>query len=199
MIQYIKGILTGIGEQDIIVETGGIGYRILVSGGSASPFLSIGDEITVYTYLSVTQDALTLYGVFSEDALTLFKMLITVSGIGPKGALGILTALTPDMLRAAIAQGDAAAISAAPGIGKKTAQKVILELHDKVGTLAVPELYAEDMSAGAGADSGAVQEAVMALTALGYRGPEAAAAVRRAAKNGDADVETLLKLALKEL
>ena len=202
MISYIRGMLTGVGDGTVVVETGGIGYLLHVPSGPASPYYATGEEVTVWTHLSVTQDAMTLYGFYTQEERDLFRMLITVSGIGPKGALGILSVLAPDALRYAIVSEDDAAISAAPGIGKKTARKLILELKDKIDALAV---YGEEIGAEiasdhtAGSDTDAVKEAIEALTALGYRPSEARAAVKGCGAPEGAGVEELLKMALKML
>ena len=198
MFAYLKGKLTEIEDGAVTVECGGVGFRILVPAGS--PFDGIGEETIVYTHLSVTQDAFTLFGFASKDELTLFRMLITVSGVGPKGALGILSALSADELRYAIFSEDEAAISRAPGIGKKTAQKVILELRDKIDALSA--VTAEiGLSAGGNIsqEEGAAAEAIQALIALGYPAQEARRAVKFAAKENHDDVEAILSAALKEL
>ena len=184
-------------------QTGGIGWLIPVPSGSKAPYLKIGDEVTVWTYLSVTQDGMTLYGLYSKEECDMFKMLITVSGIGPKGALGILSALSADELRYAIVTEDDAAISAAPGIGKKTARKLILELKDKIEAVSVfGEAVGNEITGtgiAAGSENEAVQEAIEALTALGYRPAEARNAVMNSGMSPDAGVEAILKAALKNL
>ena len=203
MIAYIVGELTEIGEGRIVVETGGIGYLLVVPQGPKTPYLEIGEQIKVWTHMSVAQDGgITLYGMYSKEEQELFRMLITVSGIGPKGALGILSALSPDEIRFAIISEDDAAIARAPGIGKKTARKVILELKDKIDAADVwrsevgAEIRGEAAPAG---DSNAVSEAVEALVALGYRPVEARNALKNAGITADMDVEAILKAALKEL
>ena len=153
----------------------------------------------LYTYLNVKEDALQLYGFLTRDDLEVFRLLIGVSGIGPKGALGILSGLTPDELRFAVMSNDVKAISAAPGIGKKTAEKLILELKDKLRIEDVLEHAAsEGRSAGATAPGGAVAtEAVQALVALGYGSTEALQAVKQVEISEDMEVEEVLKAALE--
>ena len=129
MIGYIKGILEDADEQCITLEHQGIGYRIFVPGTAFAGSISVGEEIKVYTYLHVKEDALQLYGFPSKDELKVFKLLLGVNGVGPKAGLGILSALSADELRFAVLADDVAALSKAPGIGKKTAQKLILELR----------------------------------------------------------------------
>ena len=200
MIAQVKGELVEAGDGYVVLMTGGIGFKIFVPMGRYAPYFSIGEEMLLYTYLSVTQDALQLYGLFTADERALFGMLLTVSGVGPKAALGILSALSADELRYAIVTNDAASISRAPGIGKKTAQKVILELHDRIDAQDALAQSVEAEIAGGAVETGVAGEAVEALIALGIRPAEARTAVRRAAAdNPAADVETILKEALKEL
>ena len=132
MYSYIKGELAEVGTESITVEASGIGYCIYISNMAFSYLPSIGEDVKIYTYLYVREDAMIIYGFLDKDDLNVFKQLITVSGIGPKGALGILSVLSADDLRFAILSGDAKTISKAPGIGAKTAQRVILDLKDKM-------------------------------------------------------------------
>jgi len=202
LIAYISGEITQIEDGKLVVETGGIGYLLLVPSGPKAPYLEIGDSALIWTHLSVTQDGVTLYGMYSREEQELFRMLITVSGIGPKGALGILSVLSPDELRFAILSEDDAAISKAPGIGKKTARKLILELKDKIDASDVWGNRIGGEIAGAVPvpdDGGAVAEAIEALTALGYRPSEARTALKNAGITADMSVEEILKAALKEL
>ncbi len=131
MYAYIKGTVTGLGSDSVVLDNNGIGYRISVPGTLIDE-LSIGDERKLYTYFSVREDAMQLFGFLREDDLEVFRLLLGVSGIGPKGALGVLGVMDADDLRLAVLSDDVAAIAKAPGIGKKTAQKVILELRDKL-------------------------------------------------------------------
>ena len=201
MYAYIKGILAAVRTESVVLENNGIGYNVLVPTHFTEG-LAIGDEVTAYTHFSVREDAMQLFGFRSEDELEIFRLLLTVSGIGPKGALGVLNGLTADELRFAVLSDDAASIAKAPGIGKKTAQKIILELKDK---LDLEEAF-EKKAAGAaevplsGKDS-PESEAVLALTALGYASRDALKAVKKAAAAGTPanDVEALLKAALREL
>lgn len=198
MISYIKGCLTEIVEDVIIVETGGIGYHIHVPLSLLEELPPSGTEVLVYTYFQVREDAMNLYGFLTRQDLQMFKQLIGVNGIGPKGALGMLSAMRPDDLRLAILSGDAKAISRAPGIGAKTAQRVILDLKDRV--------HMEDMlpqvteTAGGKNQAGTVgTEAIEALSALGYSNTEAVKAVRRVTITEDMTVEDVLKTSLKHL
>lgn len=201
MIGYVKGILEEIEEDCVIVDVNGLGIRILTGGALASQMLALGSEVKIYTYTYVKEDAFQLYGFISKDELSLFKKLITVSGIGPKGAASILSAFSAEDLRYAIYAGDIKTISKAPGIGKKTAERLVLELKDKV------ELdYQADTLLGQLADEsvGSAEpnnrrDAIEALTALGYSNMDAAKAVKQADPNADMDVEDILKAALKYL
>lgn len=201
MIGYVKGILEEIEEDCVIVDVNGLGIRILTGGALASQMLVPGSEVKIYTYTYVKEDAFQLYGFISKDELSLFKKLITVSGIGPKGAASILSAFSAEDLRYAIYAGDIKTISKAPGIGKKTAERLVLELKDKV------ELdYQADTLLGQLADEtvGSIEpnnrkDAIDALTALGYSSMDAAKAVKQADPNADMDAEDILKAALKYL
>ncbi|NCB92157.1 MAG: Holliday junction branch migration protein RuvA [Clostridia bacterium] len=202
MIGYIKGILEEADEQCIIVDNQGMGYRIFVPGSTFSGALPIGQEIKIYTYLYVKEDAMQLYGFLTKDDLNVFKLLIGVNGIGPKAGLGVLSALSADDLRFAVLADDAAAIAKAPGIGKKTAQKVILELKDKLNLEDAFEQKLENQSSAdqmPGANGDAVSEAVQALVALGYPNADSLRAVKRVEDASNMDVEELLKAALKKM
>ena len=129
MIAFVKGILDSVSEDKIIVENQNIGFEILVPGSVVSELPQVGNTVKIYTYTYVREDALQLYGFLTKDSMDMFKLLITVNGIGPKAALGILTAMDTDALRLAILSDDAKTIAKAPGIGPKTASKLILELN----------------------------------------------------------------------
>lgn len=205
MIAYVNGIIEYIEEGLCVVDVGGIGMNVFISGSTMDRMPGIGEAVKLYTYTSVKEDSFTLYGFLSRDELSLFKMLITVNGIGPKGGLSILSVMTPDDLRFAIMAGDSKSISAAPGIGKKTAERITLELRDKI------KVSEDDMLGNSarvtmddltGEASSARDEAVAALVALGYNSTDAMKAVRKVLKADESaasDTEVLLKLALKEM
>ena len=132
MISYVKGELAAIEEQKAIIDVGGIGYGVFMPHQALAMLPSVGNEVKLYTYLNVREDAMQLFGFLTKDDLEIFRLVIGVSGIGPKGGLNILSCMSPDELRFAIMSGDAKMISSAPGIGKKTAEKLIVELRDKV-------------------------------------------------------------------
>jgi len=139
MIAFVTGRVAARAASYAIVEVGGIGYRLIMSTSSLAALPAEGDEVTVHTYLHVREDELTLYGFESEDERALFEALIGVSGVGPKVALAVLSALKPDVLRTALARDDVALLSSVPGVGKKTAQRLLIDLKDKLGA---PELGA---------------------------------------------------------
>lgn len=202
MIAYIKGRIAEILEDRVILEAGAMGYNIFMPMASAEAVLRKGDEVKLHTYLNVREDAMQLFGFLTRDDLNTFKLLLGVNGIGPKVALGVLSGLTADELRFAVLADDVKTISRAPGIGKKTAQKLILELKDKMDLQEAYELKTEHVREvqGNGSElSDARKEAVEALTALGYSGADALRAVKKVEMTPEMDVETLLKAALKNL
>ena len=201
MIGYIKGTVAELSADRLILENGGIGYEIFVPASVLDAGIRQGQELKVYTYLHVREDALQLFGFQSRDELQTYRLLLGVSGIGPKAAIGILSAMSVDTLRFAVLSDDAAAIAKAPGIGKKTAQKLILELKDKFSLEEAFEkkLAANQQDAAEPVSEDAASEAVQALVALGYSGTEALQAVRKVEGAAYMDTEAVLKAALKNL
>lgn len=201
MISFIKGELVEIFEDSIVLESNKIGYQINVPGSLIAELPSLGSEMKIYTYLHVREDALKLFGFFTREDLEVFRLLIGVNGIGPKGALGILSVISPDDLRFAVLSDDVKAISKAPGVGAKTAQKLIIELKDKLKLEDAFEIKAnrEAQVVQKTAQNDAKSEAVLALTALGYSNSEALKAVQKVDITADMDVETILKAALKKV
>lgn len=197
MYAYFKGKIA-VKEPDlVIIEVAGIGYNIRISSGTASLLPPVGEEAKLYTYTAVREDAIALYGFLTKDDLDIFKLLIGVNGIGPKGGQSILSVMSPDELRFAILSGDAKMIAKAPGIGAKTAQRIILDMRDKVSledTLHTEEEIRVDPSV-----SDALREAVEALTALGYGVTEATRAVKAVKDVEQMTVEDILKASLKHL
>ncbi len=198
MISFVTGELVDIDDNSAIVENNGIGFRIMMPASVLSRLPAIGSRVKVHTFLYVKEDIMDLYGFMTKDDLKVFKLLITVNGIGPKGALAILSTITPDDLRFAVLSDDVKAISKAPGIGSKTAQKLIIELKDKLKLEDVLERPSEDVMVGADSNTAAT-EAIMALTTLGYSATEATKAVRMVEGSENMDSETILKQALKKL
>ena len=200
MYAYIKGILAEVNTDSIVIENQGIGYQVYVSLQALEELPAIGMEVKVYTYLHVREDAMVLFGFPDREDLKMFQMLLTVSGVGPKGALGILSALSGDDLRFAILSGDSKAIAKAPGIGAKTAQRVILELKDKVSLEDAFETKTVHIAGGNVMVNGTVKnEAIQALVALGYSSSEAMKAVSQVEISQEHKVEDVLKLALKHM
>lgn len=201
MYAYLKGTLEEITEDAIVVEVGNIGYNIRVSTTAVDLLPGIGSEVKIYTYTMVREDAFMLYGFLSRDDLEIFKKLITVNGIGPKGGLAILSVMNADALRFAIMAGDAKSIAKAPGVGNKTAERVILDLRDKISLedtlLGLGEPVVTASAAGGGADNVMKREAIEALVALGYSASDATNAVKRVEVDENSTVEGILKAALK--
>ena len=200
MIAFVRGTAVDMTENSVIVEAGGIGYEIYMTGTDLSR-IHMGEEVKIHTYFNVREDAMQLYGFRSMDDLQMFKLLFGVNGVGSKAALGVLAGITADELRFAILSDDVKTLSKAPGIGKKTAQKLILELKDKMKLEDAFELKLaheqERAAVGAGEVSDGRQEAVEALVALGYSSADALRAVRKVTDVPPDDVEGLLKAALK--
>ncbi len=202
MIAYIKGTVAEVLEDRVILEAGNMGYNIFMPMGAVEHLLHKGQEVKIHTYLNVKEEALQLFGFLTRDDLNTFKLLLGVNGIGPKAALGILSGLTADELRFAVLADDVKTISRAPGIGKKTAQKLILELKDKFNIQEALEIKAEHTQTVSGEETDLTdvkKEAIEALTALGYSGADALRAVKKAELTPDMSVETLLKQALKNM
>jgi len=200
MIRFLRGEYLYYESGAIVLETaGGIGFRIFVSDTSSLLTKHEGEQIEVYTYMQVKEDGMALYGFADTEGLALFEQLITVKGVGPKAGLAIMSTGTPNQIKAVIAAGDAASVAMAPGIGKKTAERVILELKDKVSAL---PFEGADISQGfapaAVPGSGERGEAVVALTTLGYSKKEAESAVA-SVKEDDLSAEEYVKKSLKFL
>lgn len=202
MIAFIQGELCDAGQDTIVVACHGIGYEIQIPVSVAQVLPDPGNVVKIYTYTYVREDALGLFGFLTQDDLKIFKLLITVNGVGPKAALAILSAMTADELRFAILAEDAKAIAKAPGIGPKTAKRMIIELKDKLNLEPMIEGHGDaEMSLSDPGDAAANvrDEVIMALTALGYGNTEAVRAVRAVSGADEMDSETLLKQALKKI
>ena len=201
MIGFIRGTVDSISDGLALIDVNGVGYEVNIGTGTAAELQGAGDEVKLYTYMSVREDDMSLFGFLHKDELDVFRMLIKVSGIGPKGAQAILSVMSVSDLRFAVLTGDSKAISRAPGIGGKTAQKLILELKDKIGD----DTSFEQETAGItpSGQSAPVQdertEAAEALIALGYSRAEAYGAVKKAETPEGSDANAILKAALKFL
>lgn len=200
MISYIRGELTAIETEKVIIDVGGVGYGIYMPAQSLGLLPPPGNEVKIHTYLNVREDAMQLFGFLTRDDLEVFRLVIGVSGIGPKGGLSILSQLSPDSLRFAVMSGDVKAISAAPGIGKKTAEKLIIELKDKLSIEDILNnaVQESDTAFVPGNSTGIQAEAVQALVALGYGNAESLRAVKQVTLENPT-VEDLLKEALKKI
>ncbi len=199
MFAYLIGKVADLSEDNLILEVGQVGFNIRIPSSLPGKLPGIGGEVKIHTYTCVREDAFCLYGFLTRDDLEMFRTLITVNGIGPKGGLAILSVMSADDVRMAVLTQDAKAISKAPGIGAKTAQRVILDLKDKV-SLEDTFVSRESVSyAAVSAGSSSRNEAVEALTALGYSPTEALKAVKQVEHADEMDVEDLLKAALKNL
>ncbi len=205
MISYIRGTLTELNPDNIVVEAAGVGYGINVPASVIAELPPKGTEVKIYTYFSVKEDSQSLYGFITKEDEEMFRQLISVNGVGPKGALAILTVLKPDDLRMAVMAGDAKSISRAQGIGKRTAERIILELRDKVAAPGFVSGMAEGASISLGNAShavfsaGPVSEAIDALTMLGYSRVDAGKAVSAVTLTDGMTTEDVLKQALKNI
>lgn len=197
MISYIRGELVAFEKDKVVVDVGGVGYGIYMPGQSMGVLPQTGSEVKIHTYLNVREDAMQLFGFLTRDDLEVFRMVIGVSGIGPKGGLSILSQLSSDDLRFAVMAGDVKAICASPGIGKKTAEKLIIELKDKLSIEDVLTRTEEGESQVVSAQINDIHsEAIQALVALGYGSTESAKAVKKVDPKLET-VEEVLKAALK--
>ncbi len=196
MYSYISGELVEVNEDTIVVDNHGIGYRFFVPKTMQYQWKRIGEQIKVYTYLYVREDAMQMFGFLSKEDLELFKLLIGVNGIGPKGGLAILGVLSASDLRFAILAEDAKAIAAAPGIGAKTAQRVIIDLKDKIDQVAVSGMSGVQPVSG---NQAVKTDVIDAMTSLGYSASEALRAMEGMDIGEDDTVEKILKEVLKKM
>ena len=199
MIAFLKGEISAIYEDKVIIEVSGVGYNVLMPASCIRALQGIGNTAKIYTYLSVREDAMQLYGFNTSDDLELFKLLITVNGIGPKASLQILSSMTTDEIKMAIVSSDSKTLSKVPGIGPKTAQRIIIDLKDKIDLINTIESKLSGDIAYTGALSDEKSEAVEALVALGYSKKDALNAVSNVEAPDGTKVEQILKLALKSI
>ena len=202
MISFLHGEVAQVLPDRVVIEVGGVGFQVLVSVRDASDMPPAGSEVKVYTYMSVSEDAIRLYGFLSQDDLNVYKTLISVSGVGPKAALGILGTLSANDVRFAVFSDDDKALARAPGIGAKTAKKLILELKDRLKledalAQSADQSFATDAQASSSASDAELSDAVQALTALGYSNSEALRAVRKVKVTKEMQTQDILKQALK--
>lgn len=198
MYAYVNGIVVDVTEDNCILDVNDIGYNVRISPSTASRLPAVGEKTRLYTYTCVREDAFLLYGFLSKNELELFKQLITVNGIGPKGGLSILSVMDADSLRFAIMSQDAKSIAKAPGIGAKTAERIILDLKDKISiddTLIQREV--DSYKPASTAMNAHALETIEALVALGYAKTDATKAVNNVPNKDVLDSGALLKAALK--
>jgi len=194
MYAYLRGTLEEVHQNKIVVDVNGFGFEVNIPISILDRLPAIGEYIKVYTYFNVREDSQELYGFLEREEKAIFEKLITVSGIGPKGALSILSKLSPSQIALAIVMNDIKTLSQAPGVGKKTAQRIILELKEKMDQ----EFLMDQRPTPAKEETDTLNEAVYALMALGYQSHEAQYALRQI-ENKDQDLSTLIRLALKAL
>ncbi len=201
MIAYVSGTIEDITEDNVVIDVGGLGYNVKVSADTAARLPGIGESAKLYTYTCVREDAFLLYGFLSRGDLEIFKQCITVNGIGPKGALAILSVMDADSLRFAVLSEDVKAITRAPGIGARTAQRLILELKDKlkIDDAMIDREIAVQAAGGMVSDNPQKREAVEALVSLGYGRAESIKAVNAIEDIESMDSGAVLKAALKKL
>lgn len=197
MITFLSGVVAAVSEKRLVLDVNHIGFQMGISARDAARMPAVGETVTIHTYMSVREDAISLYGFLQESDLEMYKLMLGVSGIGPKAALGILSVLSAEEISAAVVTDNEKAIAKAPGVGLKSARKMILELKDKIKLDTLLE-------AAAGAGDGAVdaafeaekQEAIQVMMALGYSNAEALRAVRKAKLTPDMDADQILNAAL---
>ncbi|MBQ3036028.1 MAG: Holliday junction branch migration protein RuvA [Lachnospiraceae bacterium] len=198
MYAYFIGKITYMTADSVVLEVNNIGYNIKVSAQTIQNLGHLSGEVKLYTYTYVKEDALGLFGFLTREELEFFKMMLTVNGIGPKGALSILSTLSVDTLRFAILSGDAKSIAKAPGVGAKSAERLIIDLKDKINAEDVFTLNSSESNAViVTQELPAKKEAIEALTALGYSATDALKAVNQITCTEDTTVEEILKQALK--
>ena len=199
MIAYLKGKVISMTEETVIVDVGGIGYEVYCSG-SAFRKIGNGEIAELYTYLQMKEDGMTLFGFVSPAEKDVFLKLISVSGVGPKLAISVLTALTADELAATIAQADVKKLSKVKGLGKKTAEKIVLEMHGKISAAEIMSVDPDEKPAAQESKlSPEDEDAAAALQGLGFTRNESVQAVKRARENGASGVEQIIMRALQGL
>lgn len=197
MIGYVRGPVTALFKDACFIEAGGIGYRIFISDKTRQQ-LQVGEEAKLFTYMAVREDAIWLYGFLGQDEYDLFLLLISISKIGPKVAMGILSAMQPAVFIGAISSQNLTALTKLPGIGKKTAERLLVELKDKVAKLNIGETWTGAIEAEAPAADGITGEALKALMALGFETAEVEPLLRRLATSYT-EASGLIGAALREL
>lgn len=193
MIGYVRGAVSHLVADHCFIDVQGVGYRVYIAGTTRQK-LVVGKVATLFTHMHVREDAMVLYGFYAQDEYDLFLTLVSVNGIGPKVAMGILSAIDPNQFRIAISTKNMAILTKLPGIGKKTAERMILELKDKIGDITEEEVAEANVQVAAG---DMIEEAILALVSLGYNQNEIIPVVKKIGKKAQS-VEGLIKLALRE-
>lgn len=202
MIAYIRGRALSMDAETAIVEVNGVGYEMYCSGGAFRK-ITIGETVELYTYLQVKEEGVTLFAFESVKEKSLFLKLVSVSGVGPKMAISILTGLSGDQLVEAIATADVKRLSSVKGLGKKTAEKIVLELHGKISAAEVMSAGADPITTAVNAQtntnalSPADEDALSALMGLGFTRAESTQAIKRAHENGATTTEEIIRKALQ--
>ena len=194
MISYVSGIVEYVDTEKVVVDNHGIGISVFMTNDDLS-VIGEGEEIKIHTYFNVKEDMMQLYGFLNRENLELFKLLLTVNKVGPKGALAILTTCPGEMLKMSIVSGDAKTIANAQGIGAKTAERVVLELKDKIEIDGIEDFVPDNSSV----DNTFANDVVDALVELGYPKSEALATVKRIEVTEDMSEEDILKIALMQI
>lgn len=199
MFYSLTGNIVCTGDQFVAINCGGVAFKCFTSANTAAAVSGVSGEVTLYTHMNVREDALDLFGFYTEDELSAFKMLTGITGVGPKAAIAILSVLTPDAFALAVVSGDTKAITSANGVGPKLAQRIVMELKDKISSADFASGDTAQAAQAVSAQSGQnnYSEAVAALAALGYSQSEASAAVSKLDRS--LSVEELVKAALKNL
>lgn len=197
MIASLRGKLIIKDPLFAVVECGGVGLKCYITANTHASLGAVGSDVFLYTHMSVREDALDLYGFATEAELSAFRLITSVSGVGAKIAIALLSGLTPDKIMLCVASGDYKALTVAPGVGSKLAQKIVFELKDKVGSIAAAEGLSEVAAVGNANAQTASREAIEALVSLGYSQSEASLAVGRL--DGGLPSDELIKQALKLL
>jgi len=197
MISHLKGILEHVAQDHVVVEVENIGYRVNVPTSTLNHLPPLGEQVKLFTMQIVREDDISLYGFLSREERSLFALLISVSGVGPKLALALISGFPLDKLVAAIAQADAALLSSVPGIGRKTSERIIVELKEKIGKAYA--LKPQEMTLGLKGEKTVLSDALSALIALGYSPKEAREAIMRLNLEEEKPIEEIIKAALKVL
>lgn len=198
MFAYLKGSLEVKTKGYIVIDVGGVGYKVFMSETAIEKLGEIGETVKIYTYLKVREDEMSLYGFSTNEELRIFELLLSVSGVGAKSAISILSNITPSSFALAVISNDVAKIKSLPGIGPKSAQRIILELKDKIKTEEASEEITKVQIEKVEENNEKVQEAISALQVLGYSRKEIEKALEKVDKQ-DLSVEEIIKTGLKNL